>query len=246
MIIVKKDTDLEKQLKQLNRKNNLYQFLNLSTLFGGIIYSFIVQNPIPFIICLIISLTFIRYNWRKITNKRSEISSGVQGEQATTRQLNYLSDDWYLFNDLVVTFQDKESQIDHVVVGPHGVFIIESKNWSGHILPTSNKERVRRDKMIGGKYISTEHYNPISQVGTHVFRLSNFLKEKGINTWIQGCVYFNHFEGKVHLQDDRIPVFSHPELFFKFIDENPNSQNLNREQIIHIVDILKKCITCKE
>lgn len=52
---------------------------------------------------------------------------GSQGEQATARALRALGPDWYARHDLEGRF----GNLDHIVVGPAGVFLLDSKNLSG-------------------------------------------------------------------------------------------------------------------
>lgn len=58
---------------------------------------------------------------------------GAQGEEATAAALRALpQDEWTVFHD--VTWPGRKlANIDHVVVGPGGVFVIDSKNWTGRI-----------------------------------------------------------------------------------------------------------------
>lgn len=86
MVIVKKDKELEKQHKQLNKKSNRYQMLNLLVLFGGIIISVKLRNIIPFILVVLISQLIIGTRWKKVRDERSIIWSGIQRERITTRQ----------------------------------------------------------------------------------------------------------------------------------------------------------------
>jgi hypothetical protein len=66
---------------------------------------------------------------------------GAIGEQKVVKTLETLSDDYYLINDFTVKFSKalynskeddyiKSIQIDHILVGPPGIFLIETKNWS--------------------------------------------------------------------------------------------------------------------
>jgi hypothetical protein len=66
---------------------------------------------------------------------------GALGEQKVVKTLECLSDDYYLINDFSVTFSQaiynrqendyiKSVQIDHILVAPSGIFLIETKNWS--------------------------------------------------------------------------------------------------------------------
>jgi hypothetical protein len=54
---------------------------------------------------------------------------GARGEERVSGILRGLPDGYHVFNDYCVGRQ----HIDHVVVGPAGVFSIETKNWSGKI-----------------------------------------------------------------------------------------------------------------
>lgn len=58
-----------------------------------------------------------RVDWRR----------GVTGEAIVAATLENLTDDFYVINDLTTDF----GNLDHVVVGPTGVFIIDAKNWRG-------------------------------------------------------------------------------------------------------------------
>ena len=59
-------------------------------------------------------------------------NGGWQGEKQVAKLLsNTLSDDYYLLNDLYL--RDGGGDIDHIVLGPNGVFVLETKNWSGSI-----------------------------------------------------------------------------------------------------------------
>ena len=59
---------------------------------------------------------------------------GLIGEESVSQSLNRLSDEYYIINDITIKDKDK-SQIDHVVVGPTGVFAIETKSMGGNLRP---------------------------------------------------------------------------------------------------------------
>jgi Nuclease-related domain len=56
---------------------------------------------------------------------------GATGEQVTARWLGRLPDGWHVFNDVPVG--DRGANIDHVIVGPGGVFTVNAKNLTGKI-----------------------------------------------------------------------------------------------------------------
>ena len=56
---------------------------------------------------------------------------GAQGERVTARWLGRLPKGWHVFND--VPLGERGANIDHVVVGPAGVFTVNAKNLSGTV-----------------------------------------------------------------------------------------------------------------
>jgi hypothetical protein len=57
---------------------------------------------------------------------------GAAGERHTARLLDRLGRDGYVsFHDLAMP--DSTANLDHLVVGPSGVFVIDSKQWTGEV-----------------------------------------------------------------------------------------------------------------
>jgi hypothetical protein len=60
---------------------------------------------------------------------------GAAGEQHTARLLRRLTRDGFVvFHDLAVPGNTR-ANVDHVVIGPTGVFVIDSKQWTGSVRP---------------------------------------------------------------------------------------------------------------
>lgn len=58
---------------------------------------------------------------------------GAEGEEATAAVLTALPvDEWTVFHDLRWPGR-RFANVDHVVIGPPGVFVIDTKNWTGRI-----------------------------------------------------------------------------------------------------------------
>jgi hypothetical protein len=57
---------------------------------------------------------------------------GAQGERHTARLLDRLTGDGFVvFHDVAVP--DSPANVDHLVIGPTGVFVIDSKQWTGSV-----------------------------------------------------------------------------------------------------------------
>lgn len=93
----------------------------------------------------------------------------------------------YVFNDYLFKGETITVQIDHILVNPHGVFVIETKNYSGELFGSEEEEfwtqrfsNVRYSGGIGGKRrkIFTETNkirNPIKQNAGHIYQLSKIM-----------------------------------------------------------------------
>lgn len=64
---------------------------------------------------------------RKLQNLRN----GRLGERLVIQLLRELPDDYHLVNDVVLP--SRRGNVDHVLIGPCGVLVIETKRWAGQI-----------------------------------------------------------------------------------------------------------------
>jgi hypothetical protein len=75
---------------------------------------------------------------------------GWQGEKEVATLLSStLSDDYYLLNDLYL--QDGGGDIDHIVLGPNGIFVLETKNWKGSIFCNGDEWRRTGKRNFSGQ-----------------------------------------------------------------------------------------------
>ncbi|MCI8637817.1 MAG: NERD domain-containing protein [Coprococcus sp.] len=117
--------------------------------------------------------------------------SGIRGERSAAKVLAALPDSYTVFQNVMVTYDNKKSEIDNIVVGKSGVFIIEIKNHNSHIVGDLQDRYWTQHKVgRGGTPYTSRMYNPVKQVGTHIYCLANYLRQNGVNTYIEGMVYF--------------------------------------------------------
>ena len=109
---------------------------------------------------------------------------GEIGEDRIARFLNSLSSDYYIFNDIYLYNKGMTNQIDHVVISPYGIFVIETKNFKGWIYGNDNSE-YWTENFYGKTY---KFYNPIKQNYSHIRALQQLLKIS-INNFIPIVVF---------------------------------------------------------
>jgi hypothetical protein len=80
---------------------------------------------------VVAALVFWRLRFRPSEPARSW-QRGARGERRTARLLDRLTRDGFVvFHDLAVPGSD--ANVDHLVIGPTGPFVIDSKQWTGSI-----------------------------------------------------------------------------------------------------------------
>lgn len=129
--------------------------------------------------------------------------AGVRGERIALELAQQLPAGCHVFTNQIIWFERKDekrgtdgdgkrskrSELDLILVGPGGVAIVEVKHYSGAISGNMRDEELRRITP-GGR--EKKIRNPAKQIGTHVWRLSNYLKSQGQRVWIDPYVLFTH------------------------------------------------------
>jgi len=175
--------------------------------------------------------------------KNKNLIYGALGELQVIDTLKELSDDYYLINDYrrffthpIYNRQNKDAihsiQIDHLLIGPAGLFIIETKNWS-----LKSMERV-------------DFFSPVEQVKRAGFAIFVFL-----NKSLQGHFYSNFYDnwGQEKVSPKQIVVSLHKKNHenFQYVkvlsleDLIPYIQNSKREFSQPQVDELFKVLCSK-
>ena len=96
---------------------------------------------------------------------------GKAGEAAVGVRLASLGDEYFVLHDLTIPVQGRTTQIDHVVVSPYGIFVIETKNYKGWIFGTDQSESWTQN-IYGKKY---SLHNPVKQNYGHIKALEEVL-----------------------------------------------------------------------
>lgn len=96
---------------------------------------------------------------------------GAIGENKVSKELERLSDDYILINDFNCSFHPalynrkendyiKSVQIDHILISPAGIFLIETKNWSeqslNNLILRSPVEQIKRTNFALFKILNEE------------------------------------------------------------------------------------------
>ena len=122
---------------------------------------------------------------------------GKYSERLVHKKMLQLSDEYTIFNNLLFESNGRSTQIDHIVVSPYGVFVIETKGYKGWILGGENSEYWTQ-VIYKSKH---QFYNPIKQNEGHVRFLRHLFKCPVDFPFISIVVFNNSAELKVHVNN---------------------------------------------
>ena len=145
---------------------------------------------------------------RTQTRKDRELynHSGAQGEKAVIRRIGETLDgEKYVFNDYRFKVGDKTIQIDHIVVNQNGVFVIETKNYSGTIYGGDDIREWTQVLAYGN--VVNKFYSPVKQNASHIYHLRKFLPKdigiKSVVVFVQGNIDHINSESVIALNEIR-------------------------------------------
>jgi len=128
------------------------------------------------------------------TDAEEKIRAGIAGEQLVAAELGRaLGDDWTLLRG----YRNRRGEIDHLLLGPSGLFAIEVKNINATV--HVDGDRWRADKYDNYGNLVEQHpvadrrgRSPSQQLGEPAADLERFLRERGQAVTVQCVVVLTH------------------------------------------------------
>lgn len=123
---------------------------------------------------IVFSIVFLIFSLL-VSAFRSPLRKGKDGEKVVAKMANkYLdSDNYKLLNNVTLETRGGTTQIDHVIISRHGVFVIETKNMSGWIFGGERQRQWTQTFSSGDKY---KMQNPLHQNYKHVRAVQTALR----------------------------------------------------------------------
>jgi hypothetical protein len=217
-------------LKNQTRKNLAKAILSLALF--GLIFSAasyrIIQNwsigvleIAGFLVSLIPLAGFLFYQ-----RKYRIYKGGSQGEKNVIKTLTQnLNDDYSLINE--VCLPSGGGDIDHIVLGPNGVFVLETKNWSGRIIIDSDQWHRPGKHAMG---------SPSLQAKRNAQKLKRLIDAapslRALNIWVEGIVVLTNRHANVSINSPTVPILKLQQLTNHITNHTGNQ--LTQEQIRQI------------
>lgn len=209
------------------------------------------------LIFIIIASIFIIILLLAFVLRSTAKEKGKRGERRVTDRLTYLSYKYEgkYINNLMLSVKDGSTQIDHIYIDRSGVYVIETKNYSGNVYGDDYSNKWTQVFNYGRTKSSL--YNPVKQNEGHIKALKyklRFIDFYNVVIFVQGNIFnirskhvytLNSFEKLVKEKNDLPPVLdkdSIEKLYDKLINLSANgiiSEKEHVSNIIHTQNMIK-------
>ena len=154
---------------------------------------------------------------------------GLAGETQVAKLLSStLSDNYWLINGLYL--HNGGGDIDHVVLGPGGIFVLETKNWSGTVSCDGDEwQRTGR-----GNFKSS----PSRQVKRNAAAIKNIIDSSGafgsLGISVEGIVVFTNNHATLHINNPTVPKILRLPQLANYITTHGNHGRYSSQQLEEI------------
>lgn len=134
-------------------------------------------------------LTALYILYKVLTRKKNpKADEEAAGGQDAAQELQKIGGEYQVLNGRQVRTKNGSQAFDHLVVGPNGLFHIETKNWDGTVTFTQN----------GVERSGAEHKeDPTGQLYRHEYVLKELLREHKLQADIVGVLCFSNPDCRV-------------------------------------------------
>jgi len=152
-----------------------------------------------------------------ILNHIEILKFGLQGEKEAFELLSKLPKQYKILSDVHIVDGNKSSQIDFVIIGQNGIFIMESKHIKGIINGKEEDNYLQKVKLgrNGDKYYK-RMYNPIKQISGHKIGMDVFLRKNGYGYKAFPILYFSN-DCKVNVKSKKVKIITEPVLVIDYV-----------------------------
>lgn len=215
---------------ETRRRGNSYRNKSIMLFAVAAVSFFGAAIHFSFIVLSIILFVMAAYLW----NKQVTWNSGADGEEAVVRVLNNLDSSFRVVHDVVLP-GDRQN-IDHVVIGPSGVWVIETKNHNG-IIRCYNDKWSRKKVGRRGTVYDASMGNPSKQAKRNAVVLKNWLESQKIDVgYISAVVVFANDDAELNVVKPAVDVVPASGLLGLF--SNGSQARLGQEKIDSVAECL--------
>jgi Nuclease-related domain len=144
---------------------------------------------------------------KRLDKQIEEHRRGQEGEDRVAElMLQALDGNWHLFRNISLPERNK-GDLDFVLVGPPGVWVLEVKNFRGQYRNVGDTWEYRHDK----KWKSLSK-SPSLQARNNALRLKDFLKADGLKLFVEPAVVWANEESPLSVENPMVAVWTYNHL----------------------------------
>ena len=173
---------------------------------------------------LVVALVWIGANLSRGLRRVESFYKGARGEERVAGILRDLPASYHVFNDFVAG----RAHVDHVVVGPAGVFAVETKDWRGEV--TVEEGHV----LLNGQLPDRA---PLAQVLREAKDVKNALAAAGWSGDVTPVLAFASDTFKAHVAEVQgAVVINSSELNGCFVNARVTMMPAERERLVSLME----------
>jgi hypothetical protein len=141
-------------------------------------------------------LLFYEWRFKSADVLRNQLRAGLRGQHRLVQLLSSLDDSYYLINNLELP--GRADDIDHLMVGPNGVFALETKNHRGRIFWQDGQWYQAKISRSGRPQPAEPIRDPARQLKRNVDYLRGCINatdpelSRRTRLWVEGAAVFTH------------------------------------------------------
>jgi len=146
----------------------------------------------------------------------SSTRKGLEGEQSVASELSYLNNEFLLLNDVMLP--GGKGNIDHILLGPTGVFVFETKNYSGKYVCYGDRwffQGVREKSDVNSVSIQAKNNAAV---------LSGLFHSSGFTVEVNPIIVFTHPSVQLWLHHPTVPVLKGGTICNYVLNQRPRFQ----------------------
>lgn len=202
--IVKKSTQLEDTYQKERTKVIVFGSI---TAVCFILFTLPVLDDLPLArIIVMLGFAVAGYFLGVVWSNFSAARAGMKGQKAVEDMVRLLPDSYVGYQNLSITHNGKTIHPQMVVVGPNGVFVIQSNHRNGRVEGHYNDTKWIQHKtgQKGGQY-EKSFDSPVGRVIHQSDVMKQYLESHGARIWIERMVWFTYPDVDLKVQGQPSP-----------------------------------------
>lgn len=194
--------------------------------------------------CMFFGIAFVLVALFLIAKHNYKIlNAGVKGEQQTYEVLKQLPKDFTVITNPVIHNRGSVNELDFVVIGTNGVFVVETKNYRGIIKGNTSAQSWKQIKHGKNKTYEKEVKNPAKQVYRQGRRMHEMFIDFGISADVFPILYFVDDRSELKITDDAelsIAIINNEKDLLDFIMNSKGNRVVDSGERAEIIRFFKK------